>query len=243
MIELPGRPQVRSHWDVANELLANSREVDSWQAYKVEFKNVSLRQMQAIKISAKFVVSAKALLANAPEPERDPLDKAMDDMLTASSSRRLTSRLRKKSADPHAVVLDDSSDDGGHGSDSGSGSDSESAVSVGAPDIGAPGPAKPSTSFVWREEQLGIIEVEFGAKRKCRCYVCGNDILPGKHARGKYAYHTKRFHAYIHLHDFKHLEERFLDSALVALEAAVVPPEFQRQVEQALKDVRRKLKA
>ena len=95
MIELPGRPQVRSHWDVANELLANSREVDSWQAYKVEFKNVSLRQMQAIKIGAKFVVSAKAptqVLANAPEPERDPLDKAMDDMLTASSSRRLTSR-------------------------------------------------------------------------------------------------------------------------------------------------------
>ena len=262
LVELP-HPccTIRSHLELANELLTTSPGVESWQAYKVQFKNLSLRKLQGIKVATRFLLSAKPQPKNVVQQaadDNDPLDDSMADMFKfkdAASKKLSRTRVRAKSADPSAVGgASDSSFTSDFGSDSGSGSDAESAISVGPVDPGAAAsstttpPTKPTKSFIWREDQLGIVRMDMSFKRKCRCYICGQDILPRKHWRGVYAYHTGKFQGYVHLSEFQHLEGRFFDSAITALESPETSPdlqhlvdaepELQAQVRQALHAVR-----
>ena len=74
---------MRSHFELASELLTTSPSVESWQAYKVQFKNLSLRKLQGIRVATRLSVSAKPQPKNVKQQadDNDPFDHAMADML------------------------------------------------------------------------------------------------------------------------------------------------------------------
>ena len=83
---------------------------------------------------------------------------------------------------------------------------------------------------------MGIHEVEYSFPKKGRCFLCGEDILPKVHCRAKYVYHTKRFHAYIHVDEMHVLEKQFLPGGLrVFQEAEEAPPNMQTQIDSAVR--------
>ena len=250
IVQLQTPVAMRSHFEIANELVTGEPNRSFWPACKMNFLNISMCKVRATAVATHFSVSALQQQKQSQPvdaEEVDPLDKAVSDMMKLSVPQAPRHNVGKK-----APPKGDGASSGTEHTSFDDGSGSESGVSlVNAAIAGTPTPApaqdteaKPTSSFVWHKHQLGVHEIDWSFRRRCKCYICGKPIVPKEHMRAKYAFHVKKFHAYCHVEDLHLLEPEFLPGAVASIEAAIAsnpPANLAGQFDQAFRNVSKHL--
>ena len=237
---------MKSHFEIANELVTSEPNRDFWPACKVNFVNISLREIRVTAVATHFSVSASKLQKGTKpvaEEEVDPLDTALSDMKKLSIPHAPSRRVGKK-APPKAAGASSGTEHTSSGDGSGSESGIELESTASTPKPGPVVAAKATRAFVWKKDQLGIHEIDWTFNRRSKCYICNKPIIPKAHLRAKYAFHEKKFHAYVHVGDLHLIEPAFLPGAVSSLRTAIAsdpPADLAGQLDAALRAVSKRL--
>ena len=243
LVKLQSPVAMRTHYEIANELVTSEPNRSFWPAAKCNFQNLSMFEVRVTTVASHFSLSTapQTKVLAVDKEEEDELDKALSTMAKHASGSS-QHRISKKAPPTGAAASSGTEQTSVDGSESESGASVVGAAPTSS--VSKPKPPPAVSSFVWKLEELGVHEIEWGFKRRAKCYICKEPIEPKTHGRAKYAFHVKKFHAYVHIKVLHLIEHGFLAGALSSLQTAMAsdpPPHIARQLEDAIRSVQKRL--